>query len=323
MNNIVETNTRMDWLDTVKAIGMILVYIGHCNIPGWNKYIYLFHMPLFFFISGYLWNKEKNQKLDSSTFIKKKIKAYIIPYFKIATICFIIYGIFINFFRLGGFTTDFFQQLFKYIYGIFIYSRGTVEWLPQCSPIWFLTCLFCAEIIYYFIMRMKYPIIGVIFSCFIGFIFSKCIKAPWNIDNAFSAIFFLYIGMQVRQYWKTLTNWKIILPLLVISGIIIYTNETLVDFDGNRYSNMLMMYIKSTIISLSVLTFVYKWGGVKWLSFFGKETIVLFGYNYLINIVAFKLCNSNVYFALIVAIMLGATLVLTVSKFEKIKKIIR
>ena len=71
---------RMDWLDCVKAIGMILVYIGHCHIPGVNKYIYLFHMPLFFIISGYLWNIEKNKSMNFKTFFQKKFKSYIIPY---------------------------------------------------------------------------------------------------------------------------------------------------------------------------------------------------------------------------------------------------
>lgn len=63
---------RMQWLDTAKAFGILLVYIGHCNIPGWNGYIYLFHMPFFFIISGFLWNKEKNISLSFKEYFKKK-----------------------------------------------------------------------------------------------------------------------------------------------------------------------------------------------------------------------------------------------------------
>ena len=55
---------RDNTIDIVKAIGIIFVVIGHCcAIPrhggdvSWQiyicDYIYTFHMPLFFFVSGY------------------------------------------------------------------------------------------------------------------------------------------------------------------------------------------------------------------------------------------------------------------------------
>ena len=316
-----QTSSRMEWLDSAKAIGMILVYIGHCNIPNWNLYIYLFHMPLFFIISGFLWNAEKNRNMKFKDFAQKKFKAYIIPYFKIATICFLVWGVFLNIFRLGGFTNEYWAQLAKYLFGIIIYSRGTTEWLPQCSPIWFLTCLFVAEIIYYWIMKFKYPIIGIILSGLLGFVFSGWIKLPWNIDSALSAIVLLYIGMFFRKRWQWCSTWKVIIPCVLMAIFLIYTNETKVGFDGNRYSNMLAMYAKSSIISLAILTIVYKWGGQKWLSLFGKETIVLFGYNYMLNIVAYRICDDS-YLMPFIVIPLGVTLVLFVRKYQKIKKII-
>ena len=254
---------RMDWLDCVKAIGMILVYIGHCHIPGVNKYIYLFHMPLFFIISGYLWNIEKNKSMNFKTFFQKKFKSYIIPYFKIASVCFVVWGVCINYFRLNGFSDEYLRQIAQYIFGIFIYSRGTIEWLPQCSPIWFLACLFVAEIVYYFIMKMRIPVVGVFLAGILGFIFSGWLKLPWNIDNAFSAIVLLYIGMLIRKYWSLLVNWKIIIPISLIAVFVLCTNETKVDFDGNKFSNILAMYVKSSILSFSVLTIIYKWGGVE------------------------------------------------------------
>lgn len=72
MRNI--SSERIEWLDSAKAIGMIFVYIGHCNIPGWNVYIDLFHMPLFFIISGFVWKAEKNRNMDFRSFVKKNLK---------------------------------------------------------------------------------------------------------------------------------------------------------------------------------------------------------------------------------------------------------
>ena len=53
------------WLDYARTFGIFLVIFGHClqTFPAWKSneclrgiwdYVYLFHMPLFFIISGFL-----------------------------------------------------------------------------------------------------------------------------------------------------------------------------------------------------------------------------------------------------------------------------
>ena len=144
---MVQNKQRIEWIDTIKGVGIILVLIGHCNIPNINQYIYLFHMPLFYIISGYCWNVDKNRNLPFKDFFNKKFNSYIIPYLKNAGICFLIFGLGTNIIRLG-LGSDYCRQLGKYLFGILLYSRGTTEWLPNCSPIWFLTALFFAEVFF-------------------------------------------------------------------------------------------------------------------------------------------------------------------------------
>ena len=52
-----QTNERQYW-NILKGIGIVLVVLGHTGLPC-NRYIYLFHLPLFFFVSGFLYNEEK------------------------------------------------------------------------------------------------------------------------------------------------------------------------------------------------------------------------------------------------------------------------
>lgn len=68
MNNILKLQ-YLDWIDSVKGFAILLVIVGHC-IDGYrdagifkqylaefnaaHDFIYAFHMPLFFMISGYL-----------------------------------------------------------------------------------------------------------------------------------------------------------------------------------------------------------------------------------------------------------------------------
>lgn len=57
MVNPINYNNRLNWIDWAKAIAITFVVFGH--IPEERSsfilnYIVTFHMPLFFFISGYL-----------------------------------------------------------------------------------------------------------------------------------------------------------------------------------------------------------------------------------------------------------------------------
>ena len=70
---------RETWIDMLRGIGALLVLLGHL-VPETSKlkfYIYSFHMPMFFFISGYLFKYKNNIKY----LIKDKFKKLIIPYF--------------------------------------------------------------------------------------------------------------------------------------------------------------------------------------------------------------------------------------------------
>ena len=50
-------NDRQYW-NITKGIGICLVVLGHvCS--DISNYIYLFHLPLFFFVSGFLYNEKK------------------------------------------------------------------------------------------------------------------------------------------------------------------------------------------------------------------------------------------------------------------------
>ena len=69
---------RYGYIDILKGIGVVLMILGHMHFCDdiFNKYIFGFHMPLFFIISGFLY-----QKPDSihDTLVKKS-KTLLVPY---------------------------------------------------------------------------------------------------------------------------------------------------------------------------------------------------------------------------------------------------
>lgn len=58
---LITPKKRIEYIDIAKGIGMILVVIGHCindkTFPG--TWIYSFHMPLFFVLSGLCFSDKK------------------------------------------------------------------------------------------------------------------------------------------------------------------------------------------------------------------------------------------------------------------------
>lgn len=78
-------------LDIAKGIGIISVVYGHCGDIFGHYIIYMFHMPLFFFISGCL---HKDRPLTES--IQKKLRSLLVPYITFWTICLLIDMVFLG-----------------------------------------------------------------------------------------------------------------------------------------------------------------------------------------------------------------------------------
>jgi len=66
--------TRIYWIDWIKAINITLLVWSHITPVG-EKEIFLFHMPLFFMISGMLY-KQKGSKEE----FKSSVQTLLLPY---------------------------------------------------------------------------------------------------------------------------------------------------------------------------------------------------------------------------------------------------
>lgn len=78
-NNTINIQGRMNWIDWAKALAITFVVFGHIPQPSGSTSVYYisqFHIPLFFFISGYLTKKEFLNKHTT----RKYYHSLIIPY---------------------------------------------------------------------------------------------------------------------------------------------------------------------------------------------------------------------------------------------------
>lgn len=80
-------------LDLAKAICIILMVIGHSGCPDYlHRFIYMFHMPCFFFISGYLLNDKYLTNLKKGLW--RKIKGSYYPFVKWSVIFLLLHNVF-------------------------------------------------------------------------------------------------------------------------------------------------------------------------------------------------------------------------------------
>lgn len=116
-------------IDIAKGICIYLVVLGHCHNAGLIRhYIYLFHMPFFFFVSGFFFNR----KDGFIKFLKAKFKRLLIP--------FCVYWLF-------SITAS---------EGIgFLQTKSLIIPDTHIGAIWFLISLWNMYIIHYFVSKMS------------------------------------------------------------------------------------------------------------------------------------------------------------------------
>lgn len=134
-------------LDIARAIAIVLVVIGHYCEPtmptGYiaiHKVIYLFHMPLFLFISGFLFYVASNNQFKYNAFLKKKAKRLIIPYITASVVILLLKLATERFIPLDNPVTshDFIEILYKPSAGYFLWFLWVLWWCMMLIP-WFMT----------------------------------------------------------------------------------------------------------------------------------------------------------------------------------------
>ena len=124
---------RIEYLDIARGIGILLVVLGHNDFgaisPFIHQVIYSFHIPLFFFLSGYF----INTFIPFFDYFKKRFHSVLKPY--LFTI-FLIYFASISFEKMGFQTAM--GRIIKSLYG----SGYYIDWVQ----LWFLPHLFVVSL---------------------------------------------------------------------------------------------------------------------------------------------------------------------------------
>lgn len=156
---------RLDYLDMAKGVGAILVLLGHLQgdeffslspyILTMCEWIFSFHMPLFFIISGMLIFHRGDLNKDINDLAKKRFKGIMIPYYWFSL--FYLSVVFYAFFSGTVLKETVFENLW---YVISTYGMNVL---------WFLPALFFGELLFIMIMqKVKDKRVGVAIVVLLG-----------------------------------------------------------------------------------------------------------------------------------------------------------
>ncbi|KZT82998.1 acyltransferase family protein [Lactiplantibacillus plantarum] len=220
---------RVMWIDIARGIAMLSVIVGHSLFyyvsSDVGRYIYAFHMPIFFILSGYLYREKAYAKE-----LKGAAKNLLLPYY--ATCLVMIAVFFVAQLKtpwLVNYPASFSDLVSAIFYGIGADSRLPFPaHVDSIGAIWLLLAMAIAlqlfNLIIVFTKRLKSKrLVRVFIICLLA-ILGKLIATNWllplSLNAALFSLVFLYIGylLQEQQLLEDI-SWKIFIVALFSWGL--------------------------------------------------------------------------------------------------------
>lgn len=281
---------RLDYIDIAKGLGMLAIVWGHICCKGWsNCLVYSFHIPLFFFLSGMMFNKDKYPSF--MPFFKKKAKRLLVPY--------VIYSV-LTWAVWVGFNMVFHRPVESIWAPLLqtIIAKGSGGFLVHNVALWFIPCLMAVELIYYKLSDYKLGGVLISFaiagtSMYFASIYGDEYNHfwPWNLDSAFVALPFYALGHQLTHYVGhqqiidyNNKNKSLAFALCLVLTILLYylaVEFGAISMGHSQFGNEYIFHVRALIGCASTLLFslwIYSIDfktlrpTVKYISWFGKNS---------------------------------------------------
>lgn len=233
--------TRKNWIDWLKSIGMLFIIWGHAFPVGYTAFIYSFNVPLFFIISGFLFKKETCAR----TFFKKNLYTLIIPYLILCMIK--------DFSHIIKYWNNF-GELINCPIGILV-GFHTFNGAPATKNLWFVYTLFILKIIFQFTNDKNRNMIFLFLVSLSGAYFMNLFdfNPAWAVTDAFTALpFFMFGYLFSKRYGAYLENFissvksrNILLPLF---GVLLSVTVLLLISEYNGEVRMYKGYYGHSLL---------------------------------------------------------------------------
>lgn len=272
---------RTQWIDSAKGIGILLIFFGHVystvTPSALYVYIYAFHVPLFFFISGLTLRPAAG---PLGGVVQKKLRTLIVPYLWYAFLGYLFYVAgYMLAQRQGLQVPQFDYGLWKPLAGIFIGTIGEGRIIN--GPVWFVLALFWTFVLGYLINTYirspagQWAAIALLTG--LGLALGDRVTLPFSGVAALSALIFFQVGYRfqtgrVLQALGQTTRWWLLASFLVIS--LFSQVNGFVGFGEGIVGNplwFLLFAFSGTLMVVLLVNVADPWCG--WLAFVGRYSL--------------------------------------------------
>lgn len=189
--------SRLIWVDVLKGLGILSVVVGHLFNGLTQDFIFLFHMPLFFFIGGFLYKKRANLK----EYFQTKLIHLAIPYCSFLVVLYSkdLVGLAVN---LDQFTVI---SAAKVLLSPIVGGQSLQGWT---GVFWFVGCFFAVQQLFN-LMVNRLSVQWVSILCFLMLLLSYLnsqffpdLWLPLNINVVAAAIPFFFTGYLFKNLYE-------------------------------------------------------------------------------------------------------------------------
>lgn len=253
MQELIKT-PRIDWPDIIKGFAIWLMVFCHANVncKPLVTFIYMFHMPVFFIISGFF---DRGEEMSWNA-VKKTFKKLMIPYFVYNllafTICWVSPYLHPDYYKgIVGF-----PAIFKAAFiGMFIMDDNITSYsFMPLGCMWFLVALFICKIMWMLVLTcLRKNKVWLFLPLFFSILILLIRPQYFSLDSAIMSIPFYAFGSLLHERKKKLdkiSRNELILgsfiAIVLMATLGMYNGK--VDLDGCNFGkNAFLFYLNGII----------------------------------------------------------------------------
>lgn len=268
---------RMEYVDVAKGIGIVSMLVGH-HIQGAEllvKWIYSFHMPLFFLLTGYLYETRKRRAEVGAALFRKQAERLLYPYLTFSVL----------------------MLLWKFVFhvvcgvpytngedpfGVMVLNALTTNGV---HALWFLPAMFWASTAYLILSSREHPVwLLPVLSILAAIILSKLTHLPVIHESAFfrpvnyaarAVLGLSFICLGACYAKRDLSGVRLMLIALFASVLFGLLNEDVSMF-GSYIGNPVYYYLAALGGCVFILCLSKRISGfARLMSFLGKNSLIV------------------------------------------------
>lgn len=305
---------RIEWIDWMKALGIYLIVLGHFYSVG-EEFIYVFHVPLFFAISGFLSKKESSQRV----FWKKTWYNLAVPMLLMATVNLV----FACMRQLADGTFEW-QTFYWFVRNV------TFGMVAGFDALWFVYTLILLKLIFQYcpsrvVFYVLVPCMLALAYCYNGVDRSGYpffLKDPNVLANVLTAYPFFALGVAAGGIRKAVNEWRNKRTLVLVFagslgavGLSYYYNQYVAMYACD-YGGSLWWFLVGGVAGCLMVFAISKLLGrlPKTVAIIARGTIIILGFHkimiyYVRELVAAS--YTDVVFAAVIVLLFVPIIILT------------